>query len=88
MKKQNLWQAAITSMIVLAACSVENDLAVHGAWIREAPPSATSFSTERVLRRSACRSLDTDVLWLYALSGYLPDDFVNSREHPAQFGRR
>ncbi len=52
MKKQNLLQAAISSMIVLAACSVENDLAVHGAWIREAPPSATVMAGYLVIENS------------------------------------
>ncbi len=40
MNVQNLWPAAIIGLIVIAACSVDNNLAVHEAWIREAPPSA------------------------------------------------
>lgn len=41
MNKRNLRQAAITSLMVLAACSGEDNLAVRDAWIREAPPTAS-----------------------------------------------
>lgn len=49
MNNQNLWQAAITTLFVLAACSAENDLAVREAWIREAPPTASVMAGYAVI---------------------------------------